>query len=56
MIKIGIICNPRSQQNKRDTSAAHGAPLGEDEVIATKQLMEWPTEPFFVPDELGAAA
>jgi transketolase len=42
--------------NKRDTSGAHGAPLGEDEVIATKQIMEWPTEPFFVPDELAAAA
>ena len=42
--------------NKRDTSGAHGAPLGEDEVIATKQVMEWPTEPFFVPDELAAAA
>lgn len=42
--------------NKRDSSAAHGAPLGEDEVIATKQLMEWPTESFFVPDELAAAA
>ena len=42
--------------NKRDTSGAHGAPLGEDEIIATKQLMEWPTEPFFVPDELAAAA
>jgi transketolase len=42
--------------NKRDTSSAHGAPLGEDEIIATKQLMEWPTEPFFVPDELAGAA
>ncbi|MGB5372311.1 MAG: transketolase [Polyangiales bacterium] len=42
--------------NKRDSSAAHGAPLGEDEVIATKQLMEWPTDSFFVPDELAAAA
>ncbi len=42
--------------NKRDTSDAHGAPLGEDEVVATKQLLEWPTEPFFVPDELAAAA
>jgi transketolase len=42
--------------NKRDTSGAHGAPLGEDEIIATKQIMEWPTEPFFVPDELAAAA
>jgi len=42
--------------NKRNSSAAHGAPLGEDEIIATKQIMEWPTEPFFVPDELAAAA
>ena len=42
--------------NKGNTSGAHGAPLGEDEVIATKQLMEWPTDPFFVPDELAAAA
>jgi len=42
--------------NKSDTSAAHGAPLGDDEVIATKQLMEWPTEPFYVPDELATAA
>ncbi len=42
--------------NKSDSSAAHGAPLGEDEIIATKQIMEWPTDPFFVPDELAAAA
>lgn len=42
--------------HKRNTSDAHGSPLGEDEVVATKQLMEWPTEPFFVPDDLEAAA
>ncbi|MDH3726483.1 MAG: transketolase, partial [Myxococcales bacterium] len=42
--------------NKSNSSSAHGAPLGEDEIIATKQLMEWPTDPFFVPDELAAAA
>jgi len=42
--------------NKRDTSGAHGAPLGDNEVIATKQIMEWPTEPFFVPDDLTVAA
>ena len=46
----------RPSPNKQDTSSAHGAPLGADEVIATKQVMEWPTEPFFVPDELAAAA
>ena len=38
--------------NKQDTEAAHGSPLGEDEVRATKQAYEWPSEePFFVPDE-----
>ncbi len=42
--------------HKQNTSGAHGAPLGEDEVIATKQVMEWPTETFFVPDELASAA
>ncbi|MGB8329142.1 MAG: transketolase [Polyangiales bacterium] len=42
--------------NKQDSSDAHGAPLGEAEIIATKQIMEWPTEPFFVPDELAASA
>ncbi len=46
----------RPSPNKQDTSAAHGAPLGADEVIATKQVMEWPTDPFFVPDELASAA
>ncbi|HSN81080.1 MAG TPA: transketolase [Polyangiales bacterium] len=42
--------------HKQNTSDAHGAPLGEDEVVATKQLIEWPTDPFFVPDDLAAAA
>jgi transketolase len=42
--------------HKRNTPEAHGSPLGEEEVVATKQLMEWPTESFFVPDELEAAA
>jgi transketolase len=46
----------RPSPNKQDTSSAHGAPLGEDEIIMTKQVMEWPTEPFFVPDELASAA
>ncbi|MEM7136653.1 MAG: transketolase [Myxococcota bacterium] len=49
-----VIGNP--SPNKGGTSAAHGAPLGQDEIIATKQIMEWPTEPFFVPDDLVGAA
>jgi len=38
--------------NKQDTADAHGAPLGVDEVKATKQNLGWPSlEPFYVPDE-----
>jgi transketolase len=36
---------------KQDTFAAHGEPLGEDEVRATKRALEWPEDPpFHVPD------
>ncbi|HVG06295.1 MAG TPA: transketolase [Thermoanaerobaculia bacterium] len=36
---------------KGGTAEAHGAPLGADEVIATKKALGWPTEPtFLVPD------
>jgi len=39
--------------NKQDTSAAHGAPLGDDELRATKQALGWPLEPaFHVPEEV----
>ena len=38
--------------NKQDTAAAHGAPLGEDEIRATKEAYGWPSqEPFFIPEE-----
>jgi transketolase len=37
--------------NKQGTSKAHGAPLGEDEVRATKEVMGWdPDKSFVVPD------
>jgi transketolase len=37
--------------NKQGTSKAHGAPLGPDEVRATKEAMGWdPDKDFFVPD------
>jgi transketolase len=39
--------------NKHDTAEAHGAPLGEEEVIATKKNLGWPVEPaFYVPEEV----
>ena len=38
--------------NKQDTFQAHGSPLGEEEVIATKKALGWPTtSPFFLPPE-----
>lgn len=38
--------------NKQDTAAAHGSPLGEEEVRATKRNLSWPyEEPFTVPEE-----
>ena len=39
--------------NKQDSSKAHGAPLGEEEIALTKKALGWQhTEPFFVPDEV----
>jgi transketolase len=39
--------------HKQDTSAAHGEPLGEDEIRATKQRYGWdPDKQFYVPDEV----
>ena len=60
-----VIADPAP--TKRNTSEAHGAPLGAAEVHRTKQIMGWPAEPpFYVPPEayagwrapreLGAAA
>ncbi len=41
--------------NKQDTAAAHGAPLGEEEVRLTKENLGWPTEPdFYVPEDVLA--
>lgn len=39
--------------NKAGTSAAHGAPLGDEEIAATKAALGWESsEPFFVPDDV----
>lgn len=39
--------------NKQDSSEAHGSPLGDEEIILTKENYNWQTdEKFFVPDEV----
>ncbi|MEG8988415.1 transketolase [Ignavibacteria bacterium 4148-Me] len=39
--------------NKVDTAEVHGAPLGEDELLATKKNLGWPIDKeFYVPDEV----
>lgn len=41
--------------NKAGTAEVHGAPLGADEVAATKEALGWPQEPaFYVPDDVLA--
>ena len=38
---------------KQGKASAHGEPLGEDNVLAMKENLGWPsTEPFFVPEEV----
>lgn len=38
---------------KEGTAKAHGEPLGDENVAALKENLEWPSkEPFFVPDEV----
>jgi transketolase len=38
--------------NKAGTSAAHGSPLGTDEVKATKAALKWESAPFDIPENL----
>ena len=41
--------------HKQDTFAAHGSPLGEEEVRLTKENLGWPTQPpFFIPQPVRA--
>ena len=40
---------------KQGTSGAHGAPLGKEEIEATRVALEWPHAPFEVPEEILSA-
>lgn len=41
--------------HKADSHAAHGAPLGPDEIAATKDIYGWPYGPFEIPAEIKSA-
>ena len=41
--------------NKQGTAATHGAPLGDDEVAATRKELGWESPPFVIPAEVAAA-
>ena len=41
--------------SKQGTSATHGAPLGDDEIAATRAELGWTHAPFDVPDDILAA-
>ena len=41
--------------NKQGTAATHGAPLGEDEIVATRVALEWPHAAFVIPVEIKQA-
>ena len=37
--------------NKQDTASAHGEPLGPDEAVLVRERLNWPEEPFHIPEE-----
>jgi transketolase len=41
--------------NKQGTAATHGAPLGDEEITATREALDWPHPPFFIPDDIKSA-
>jgi len=53
-----ICCRTRigyGAPNKQGRESSHGAPLGADELAATRLALEWPYGPFVVPPEISDA-
>lgn len=38
--------------NKAGTNSAHGSPLGEEEIVATRKLLSWSEPPFIIPQDI----
>ena len=41
--------------NKAGTAATHGAPLGDDEIAATREALNWPHPSFEIPEAVSSA-
>ncbi|MDC0530928.1 transketolase [Alphaproteobacteria bacterium] len=53
-----IACNTTigfGAPNLAGTSKTHGAPLGADEIAATRKALDWPNEPFDIPKDILAS-
>ena len=41
--------------NKQGKESCHGAPLGDDEIVLTREALDWSHEPFEIPDDVREA-
>ncbi|URD91644.1 Transketolase, thiamine diphosphate binding domain [Musa troglodytarum] len=48
----GVTTTGYGSPNKANTYSVHGSALGAEEVDATRQSLEWPYEPFYVPEDV----
>ena len=44
----------KGSPNKQGTESCHGAPLGDDEIAATREALGWPHAPFVIPEDVYA--
>jgi len=45
----------KGSPNRAGTAKAHGEPLGDEEIKLTREALNWPHEPFVVPQDIKAA-